>query len=185
VILTPGTVLRLAALVLTGVVLQLSAVSEVTILGSNADLTPLIPLSVGLLAGSIPGAVVGFFTGLVFDMALVQTLGVTSLLLTGLGYLAGRYRELRDTSNALLVPAAGAIGTLAYAIALSIIQFLLGLDSSVSSLVVRDIFVNVVLNTAIAVPVFAGVRALIRVTLSDHYRPRRRPTRGALRVPTG
>src|SRR5439155_4261074 len=101
VILTPGTVLRLAALVLTGVVLQLSAVSEVTILGSNADLTPLIPLSVGLLAGSIPGAVVGFFTGLVFDMALVQTLGVTSLLLTGLGYLAGRYRELRDTSNAL------------------------------------------------------------------------------------
>ena len=184
-ILTVGTVVRLAALVLIGVVLQLSAVSEVTILGSNADLTPLIPLSVGLLAGSIPGAVVGFCTGLVFDMALVQTLGVTSLLLTGVGYMAGRYRELRDTSNALLVPAAGAVGTLVYAIGLSIVQFLLGLDSAVSSLVIRDIFVGVILNTLIAIPVFAGVRALIGVTLSEHYRPRRRPARGALRVPAG
>ena len=83
------------------------------------------------------------------------------------------------------MPAAGAVGTLVYAIGLSIVQFLLGLDSAVSSLVIRDIFVGVILNTLIAIPVFAGVRALIGVTLSEHYRPRRRPARGALRVPAG
>ena len=32
--------------------------------------------------------------GLVADMALLQTLGVSSLLLIGVGYIAGRYREL-------------------------------------------------------------------------------------------
>ena len=59
-------------------------------------------LSVGLLGGPIAGAIAGFSIGLVADMALVQTLGVTSLLLTGVGYLAGRYRELRDATHKLV-----------------------------------------------------------------------------------
>ena len=45
--------------------------------------------SVGLLTGSLPGAIVGFFTGLLVDMLLVQTLGVTSLLFIAIGYWSG------------------------------------------------------------------------------------------------
>ena len=70
-------------------------------------------------------------------MALLQTLGVSSLLLTGVGYLAGRYRELRDASHTL-VPAdrAAFVATLGFAAGFSITQFLLGVESSVSALVI-------------------------------------------------
>ena len=53
-------------------------------------------MSVGLLAGSLTGAVMGFATGLLVDTVLVQTLGITSLLYIAIGYWAGRLRELRD-----------------------------------------------------------------------------------------
>jgi rod shape-determining protein MreD len=171
---TPGTIVRIALLVLLTVVLQLAVVTQITVLDADPDLFPLVTLSVGLLAGPIPGATCGFLLGLVADMALLQTLGVTSLLLIGVGYLAGRYREMRDASHKLVPVVGAAIATLAYATAFSLVQFLLGVDSDVSPLVIREIIVGALLNALIAMPVYAGVRALLRPDLIDDLRPRRR-----------
>jgi rod shape-determining protein MreD len=183
-ILTPRTVLRIAALILIAVVVQLAVVTQFTFWGANADLIPLIPLFVGLLGGPVAGSLVGFFTGLMIDMSLVQTLGVTSLLLTGVGYLGGRYRELRDTSHGLVPVVAGALATLLYAASFSLTQFLLGVESSVSGLVIRDTLVGVLINALLAAPLFVAVRALLRPSLLDSFRPRRRSTPIGLRVPT-
>jgi rod shape-determining protein MreD len=171
---TPGTIVRIALLVLATVVLQLAVVTQITVLDADADLFPLVTLSIGLLAGPIPGATSGFLLGLVADMALLQTLGVTSLLLIGVGYLAGRYREMRDASHKLVPVAGAAIATLAYATAFSLVQFLLGVESPVSPLVIREILVGALINAAVVIPVFAGVRALLRPDLIDDLRPRRR-----------
>ena len=87
--------------------LQLAVVTADHVWGANADLLPLVALSVGLLGGPDRRRDRRASSlGLVADMALVQTLGVSSLLLTGVGYLAGRYRELRDATHKL-VPAIG------------------------------------------------------------------------------
>jgi rod shape-determining protein MreD len=171
---TPGTIVRIALLVLVTVVFQLAVVTQITVLDADADLFPLVTLSVGLLAGPIPGATCGFLLGLLADMALLQTLGITSLLLIGVGYLAGRYRELRDASHKLVPVVAALIATLAYAAAFSLVQFLLGVDSRVSPLVIREILVGALINAAVAMPVFAVVRALLRPDLIDDLRPRRR-----------
>ena len=180
---TPATIVRVALLVLVTVVLQLAVVTQITVLDADPDLFPLVTLSVGLLAGPIPGATCGFLLGLVADMALLQTLGVTSLLLIGVGYLFGRYREMRDASHKL-VPVIGAVlATLAYATTFSLVQFLLGVESPVSPLVIREILVGALLNGLLAIPVFAAVRAFLRADLIDDLRPRRRPVT-RLRVTT-
>jgi rod shape-determining protein MreD len=180
---TPGTIVRIAVLLLVTVVLQLAVVTQITVLDADADLFPLVTLSIGLLAGPIPGATFGFLLGLVADMALLQTLGVTSLLLIAVGYLAGRYREMRDATHKL-VPVLGAVvATLAYATAFSVVQFLLGVESPVSPLVIREVLVGVLLNGLIAMPVFAAVRALLRPDLIDDLRPRRRRQATARRGP--
>jgi rod shape-determining protein MreD len=184
VTLTAGSVARVALLVPAAVVLQLAVVSQIEVLDANPDLTPLVVVSVGLLGGPIAGSIVGFSIGLVIDMALVQTLGVTSLLMTTIGYLAGRYRDLRDTSHGLVPLVAGALATLAYAASFSVVQFLLGVDAPVSALVVRDILLQALLNAFLAIPLFAAVRALLRPGLVDVYEPRRRPSPTGLRVTT-
>jgi rod shape-determining protein MreD len=172
---TVGTLVRLTLLVIGVVVLQIAVVSQIVVFDASADLLPLVALSIGLLAGPVAGATVGFLLGLVADMALLQTLGVSSLLLIGVGYLAGRFREMRDATHKLVPPIAGFLATLGFDAGFGIVQFLLGVDSSVSPLVIREALVSALVNGLLAIPVFAGVRAVLRSDLVDDLRPRRRP----------
>jgi len=167
-------VLRLAALALLTVVIQEAGVSQISIFGVSADLTPLMVMSVGLLTGSMTGAVVGFATGLLVDTVLVQTLGITSLLYIAIGYWSGRLRELRDPAHGLVPLAAGAAATAVAGVGMTVIQFLLGVDSPVSLLLVQQIVVTVLVNTLISLPVYALVRRIIQPTLPDDPRRRRR-----------
>ena len=111
--------------------------------GVSADLSPLLVAFVGLLCGSTIGAATGFAVGLLVDLALVQTLGVTSLTLTVVGYWAGRLRELRDPQAALTPLLVGAAAAAAAAVGYSLVQFLLGVDAPVSFELLRQIVLGV------------------------------------------
>jgi rod shape-determining protein MreD len=180
--LTPTLVARLATLSIGGALLEIVAVSQVSLFGGNADLSPLLVMAAGILCGSLAGAAFGFGTGLFLDLALVQTLGLSSLLLLVVGYWAGRLRELRDPQGALIIVAAGALCTLAAEAGYGIAQFLLGVDAPVSLLLVREIVTTVLINALIAVPVFALSRRWLTPSLpEDPRRRRRRPS--AVRSP--
>jgi rod shape-determining protein MreD len=166
--------LRLVALGFIAVVIQEAAVSQISIFGVSADLGPLVVMSVGLLCGSLPGAIFGFVTGLLVDTALVQTLGVTSLLYILIGYWSGRLLELRDPAHGLVPLGMGAAATAVAGVGMAVIQFLLGVDAPVSFLLAQQIFVSVLVNTLIALPVYAIVRRLIQPALPDDPRRRRR-----------
>jgi rod shape-determining protein MreD len=166
--------LRLALLGFGTVVVQQSAVSQISIFGVSADLGPLVVMSVGLLAGSMTGAVMGFATGLLLDFALFQTLGVTSLLYIAIGYWSGRVRELLDPAHGLVPLAMGAAASAAAGFGMALIQFLLGVDAPVSVLLLQQILVVVLVNTLIALPVHAAVRRLVRPVLPEDPRRRRR-----------
>ena len=97
--------LRLAAIVLIAVLVQVSFLSYLSILGAAPDALPVVVAILGLLGGAVTGAVVGFAAGLLVDSLLLQTLGVSSLVLLSVGYLAGRYRELFEIDSRL-TPAA-------------------------------------------------------------------------------
>jgi rod shape-determining protein MreD len=174
VTITPPAVGRLVLLGLLASILQLTAVSQVSIFGVPADLSPLIVASVGFLTGSVPGAVFGFCFGLFADTALMQTLGVSSLVLTSVGYGAGRVRELRDPAHGLAPVAVGAAATALAAIGLTVLQFLLGVEAPVSMQVVRQILMTIVLNTLLALPVYALIRRVLLPFLPDDPRRRRR-----------
>jgi rod shape-determining protein MreD len=169
-----GSVIRLTLLGLFGGIIQLSAVSQITVFGVPADLTPLLVASAGFLAGSITGAIFGFCLGLFIDIRLFQTLGVSSLVFTAVGYGAGRIRELRDPAHGLAPVAVGAAATAVAAILFTLLQFLLGVQAPVSLLLLRDILMTIVLNTLIALPVYALMRRVLLPYLPDDPRRRRR-----------
>jgi rod shape-determining protein MreD len=166
--------LRLIALGFVAVVVQIAAVSQITVFGVSADLSPLLVASVGLLAGSLPGAVFGFAVGLLVDLALVQTLGVTSLLFIAIGYWAGRLRELRDPSHGLVPLAVGATAAAVSTIGYALMQFLLGVQAPVSWLLLRQIVVLILVDTLLALPVYALVRRIVQGSLPEDPRRRRR-----------
>ena len=171
---SPQLVARLVAIGVIGVIVQTAAVSQLPIAGANADLSPLLVMAVGLLCGSLVGGCFGFGVGLFFDIVALQTLGVSSLVLLGVGYGAGRLREARDPEGTLVPLAVGAAATLAFALGFALMQFLLGADAPVSWALLRQTLATLLVNTLIAVPVYAVVRRGLQSSLPDDPRRRRR-----------
>ncbi|HEY0516797.1 MAG TPA: rod shape-determining protein MreD [Solirubrobacteraceae bacterium] len=169
-----GLIARVAALAVVVVFFQIGVVSEVPVFGINVDLSPLLVAFVGLLCGSMLGAVAGFAVGLLVDLALLQTLGLTSLIFTLIGYWSGRLRELRDPQAALTPLLVGAAAAAVSLVGYSLMEFLLGVDAPVSFELLRQIVLGVVVNTVVAVPMYAIVRRVLIGALPEDPRRRRR-----------
>lgn len=182
-IFTPRILVTVVLIVFLSVLLQLAFFSQVPLLGSVANVVPVVVIALGLLGGAVPGAVAGFSAGLLLDASLGTTPGVSSLALMAVGYLAGRWRESYDIVSSLVPPLLTGVLTGVAAAAYAGIQLMLGVDAPVSLLVLREIFVQALLGTLLAVPIFPLIRRLVRPALVDDARPaRRRAGRGMLRV---
>ncbi len=165
---------RLALIAVVTVILQIAAVSQVGILGVNADLVPLVAASVGLLCGAMPGAIFGFGIGMLLDLALVETVGVASLILLAIGYGAGRLRELRDPQGAIVPLLVGAGATLVALLAFSVILVLLGQRVPVGLSLLWELLGTVAINAVIAIPLYAVVRRCLVAAMPEDPRRRRR-----------
>jgi rod shape-determining protein MreD len=172
---TYGSLLvRIAILSVAVVLFQIGVVSEVPVFGVSIDLSPLLVAFVGLRCGSILGAATGFAVGLLVDLALLQTLGVSSLIFTLIGYWSGRLRELRDPQAPLTPLFVGAAAAAASLVGYSLIEFLLGVDAPVSLELLRQIVLGVAVDTVVALPMWMLVRRTLERGLPDDPRRRRR-----------
>jgi rod shape-determining protein MreD len=175
VILAPSSFLRVGALLLLTVVLQLSVIGQIVVLGGSADLVPLAVASVAYYGGSVAGSATGFAIGVLLDLMVGGTLGASSLVLTAVGYGVGRFRELRDPSHGLLPIPVGMAATAAWVVAYAAVSFMLDVGADVSPLIFRDMFITILLNALLALPFFTGTRRLLgRSLVVDPHELRRR-----------
>ena len=173
-IVTPKILARIVAIAVLGVLLQLSFFSRVTFLHTSPDILPALVVSLALLGGSMTGAVAGFSIGFLVDCLLVEALGASSLVLLGVGYLAGLFRE-RFEIHSVLVPALLCMGLTLFAeLGFAAVQLLLGVDAPLSLLIVRDMLLKSIYAFFLAWPVYLGVRRALRPALVEEPRVRRR-----------
>ncbi|HEX2392586.1 MAG TPA: rod shape-determining protein MreD [Solirubrobacterales bacterium] len=173
-ILTPKMLARLVALLLAGVLLQLSFFSRVALFHVSPDLLPALVVSVGLLGGTMSGAVTGFSVGFLLDCLLVQPLGGGSLVLLAVGYLAGLFRERFEIHSPLVPPLLCMGLTLLAELGFGAVALTLGVDSSVSPLVLREMLVQSIFAFFLGWPIYLGLRRALRPALVDQEPARRR-----------
>jgi rod shape-determining protein MreD len=172
---TPSAFARCSALALVAVILQISGLGSGRVLGAYVDLMPLVVAAVAIYAGAIPGAAMGFATGLLLDLLVGGTMGASSLVLTAVGYGVGRYREVRDPAHGLMPIPVGAVATFAWVLAYAAVSFMLDVGATVSWLVVREMVATTILGAVLALPMFAICRRVLRpVLLVDPLDLRRR-----------
>ncbi len=157
----PGDVARVGVLVFVASIVQVSILNSMSFLGGTPDLLLVTLVALALLRGAVFGAVAGFFAGLIVDTATLQTLGLTSLLLTLAGYWIGRYGETtgRDRAHAPLVSVA--VVTVLFAAGSLAIRFVLG-EPSPARIVFDALPATVVGNLIFAVPIYALCERLLR-----------------------
>ncbi|HET7121904.1 MAG TPA: rod shape-determining protein MreD [Solirubrobacterales bacterium] len=178
-ILTPNIIARLIAIIIVGVLLQLGFFSQVALFHVSPDVLPALVTVLGLLGGSLTGAVCGFSAGLLLDCLLIVPLGGGSLVLLGVGYAAGLFRERFEIHSALVPPLLCMVLTLVAELAFGAVELTLGFnDAPVSTLVIRDILLKSIFAFFLGWALYAGLRRVLRPALVEEptVRRGRRPT---------
>jgi rod shape-determining protein MreD len=177
-IVTPKILVRLVAIAILGVLLQLSFFSRVEVFHTSADILPALVVSLGLLGGSLTGAVSGFSIGFLVDSLLVAPLGGSSLVLLGVGYLAGLFRERFEIHSALVPPLLCMGLTLVAELGFGLVQLMLGVDAPLSPMIVRDVLLKSVYAFFLGWPIYLLLRRALRPALVEEptVTRRRQPT---------
>lgn len=176
-ILTPNILVRLVAIVIGGVVLQLSFFSQVTLFHVSPDVLPALVVVLGLFGGSLTGAVCGFSVGFLLDCLLIAPLGGGSLVLLTTGYLAGLFRERFEIHSALVPPLLCMGLTLFAELGFGAVELTLGVDAPISPLVVRDTLLKSIFAFFLGWAIYALLRRVLRPALVEEptVKRRRRP----------
>ena len=158
---------KAALLVFFAGLFQVSIVAPIEIAGGTPDVLLVMLVGVALLRGPIYGAVCGFVAGLVVDTATLETLGLTSLVLTVAGYWIGRYGETtgRDRSHAPLLSVV--VITVLYSLGVLALHFMIGDAVSARHVLIEAMPPEIAFNVLLAIPVYALCRRLLRPTAPD------------------
>ena len=154
--------MKVALAVFAAALLQVTIFNDVEVGAGAPDLLLVTVAAVAYLRGAVYGACAGFLGGLVLDTATLETLGVTSLLLTVVGYWIGRYGETTGRDRAHPPLASVALVTVVYAAAAYALRFMLGEEVSARLVLIDALPPELVLNLLLAAPVYALSRRLLR-----------------------
>jgi rod shape-determining protein MreD len=112
--------LRWILVVLGAVVVQVGVAPLVRIAGVVPNVLVILAVCAGLSGGPQRGAVMGFWTGLAFDIARPVPLGIGSLTFSLIAFAAGLIQvvvlQASRIVTAAIVAAGSALGVLAYAV---------------------------------------------------------------------
>ena len=159
---TAAEAAKIGLAVLTAAILQVTIFAAIDLAGGGPDLLLVTLVAVALLRGPVAGACAGFFGGLVSDVATLETLGLTSLVLTVAGYWIGRYGETtgRDRAHAPLLSVV--VVSILYSVGAYVLHFVLGDDVSARRALLTSVPPTILFNMLLTVPVYAFVRRFLR-----------------------
>jgi rod shape-determining protein MreD len=105
--------LRVALVVLLLLLVQSTVMLSIRYHGMHPDILWLLPITAALLAGPETGAIVGFWSGLAFDLVLPTPFGLSALVGCLLGFSMGVATPAVDRRAVWLRPVAAVIGCVA------------------------------------------------------------------------
>lgn len=155
---SPFYLLKIFVLLIVAVIVQTTITPYLTVLGAKPDTALLVVIALAMMRGPVWGAAIGFATGFLLDVALGQTMGISSFLYTLAGYFSGRYAEGVDTESWLPAIVTAFTATLVVQFLKAVIMFLLGVEASVGFVLLRIVLPIAVLNALLAMPLFVLCR---------------------------
>jgi len=154
--------IRVALVALLLLLAQSTVILNIRIGGTHPDILWLLPITAALLAGPETGAIVGFWSGLAFDLVLPTPFGLGALVGCILGYSIGAATAAVDKRAVWLKPVAAVVGSVAADMLFSVLGAIFGQQQMVQ-IDFFSLFAVVAISSALLV---LPVNRLMRWALS-------------------
>jgi rod shape-determining protein MreD len=159
--LRDGAVLVLALGV--AVLVQVTVAIDFQLLGGAPDVVCVVVVAAALVRGPEVGALCGFSGGFLLDALAAQPIGLSSLVLTSVGYAAGRFGARLPRKAAVRPLAAVGLFSVACRGGLILLGILLGSTTAGSEALSIAAVPNAALDVLIAIGILPLLRRLLRV----------------------
>lgn len=158
---------KAAGLLLFASLLQVTLVTPVAVASGHPDIVLVLLVAIAVLRGPLLGAVSGFWAGLILDVAAVQTLGLTSLLLTLTGYWAGRFGEATSRRSPHPPLVAVALASVVVIVGAAVLHFMLGDTVPASHVLGPVLLPSLALNLLLAYPLYRLCERFFQVSAPE------------------
>jgi len=142
--------IRVALVTLLLLLAQSTVILNIRIGGMHPDTLWLLPITAALIAGPETGVIVGFWSGLAFDLLLPTPFGLGALVGCLLGYAAGVTTAAVDRRAVWLRPVAAVAGSVAADMLFSVLGAIFGQQQMVQ-IDFFSLFVIVAVSSAVLV----------------------------------
>ncbi len=146
------TFIWLSVIVLT-IIIQLTLLPLIAINNIYPDMLLVIVVSHALLAGKEKGVGIGFFAGILQDLASGSVFGIYTLSKLTIGYLFGLAERKVFKEHILLPVVATVIATMINGLVIFVLFFILGYKVEIVSAMMNNIVPLIGYNVLIAIPV--------------------------------
>ncbi|MCU1371240.1 MAG: rod shape-determining protein MreD [Ilumatobacteraceae bacterium] len=158
---------RTAVVVLVALVLQVTLLSRFSYEGARADIMVLLAVVAGYRLGPERGAIVGFASGLSFDIVLSTPLGLSALIYTVVGYGVGAATSGMVRTSRWASPLVAAVGSAVAMVLYALVGAVLG-EPTLSGPSLASIVVLVAVVNAALAPL--ATRAIDWIKVDDRDR---------------
>ncbi|MBP2625972.1 MAG: rod shape-determining protein MreD [Firmicutes bacterium] len=146
------------------VILQSTLLPLIAIKGTCPDMLLIIVVSYALLSGREKGVGMGFFAGLLQDLAFGSIFGTNTISKLATGYIFGLAERKVFKEHVLLPVAATAVATVFNGLVMFMVLFMLGYKADIVSTFMNNVVPLVGYNVIIAIPVHHIVYRLTAFT---------------------
>ena len=156
--------LKIALLILLSMILQIALLSRVSIFGSRLDLPLALVVSMGLYRGSFHGEIVGFSSGLFYDLfSDGSIIGIQAFSRTLIGYGIGFIRGSLYSDNLITQLLSGFMATVAHKFITLIHLSLLSADTQFVNIRFTGLILVAILNAILVVFVYRILKRFVRI----------------------
>ena len=156
--MTARSFVRLALVIFLVLMVQQTVMLALRVGGAHPDLLWLLPSTAALIDGPETGAIVGFWSGLAFDLVLPTPFGLSALVGCLLGFATGTLTAAVDPRAAWLKPVAALTGSVAADMLFAVLGAILGQEQMVQIDFLSLFLVVGVSSVVLVLPVSRFVR---------------------------
>jgi len=151
--MTARSFVRLALVIFLVLMVQQTVMLALRVGGAHPDLLWLLPITAALIDGPETGAIVGFWSGLAFDLVLPTPFGLSALVGCLLGFATGTLTAAVDPRAAWLKPVAALTGSVAADMLFAVLGAVLGQQQMVQVDFLSIFLVVAVSSVVLVLPV--------------------------------
>lgn len=150
--------------IVVALIIQSTLLPLIAIHGVYPDLLLIIVVSHALLSGKEKGVSIGFFAGLLQDLASGSIFGTNTLAKLATGFVCGLAERKVFKEHVLLPVAATAVATMFNGLIMFMILFIFGYKVQLGSVFINIVMPLIAYNVIIAIPVHHIVYRLTAIT---------------------